>query len=81
MKHSAEYRKRKAAEAKPRVNLKALDAEYRRMLRVDETAPLPKRMGTTTPSSTGKGRRERLVRKVRNKSRNTTMRQAVSNVR
>lgn len=66
---------------KPRVDLKALDAEYRRMLRVDEDSPLPTRMGTTSPSSTGKGRRGRMVRKVRNKGRNTTMKKAMSNVR
>ena len=81
MKHSKAYYERKAAEAKPRVDLKALDAEYRRMLGIREGAELPKDMGTTSPSSTGKGRRGRLVRKVKNKSRNTTMKKAMGNVR
>lgn len=85
MKHSAAYYERKAAEAKlnavQKVDLSRLDAEYRRMLGVREGAPLPKDMGTTSPSSTGQGRRGRLVRKVRNKARNTTMKQAMRNVR
>lgn len=81
VKHSAAYYERKAVAVKPRVNLKARDAEYRRMLGVSETGPLPKRLGETTASNTGKGRRGRLVRKVRNKARNSTMKKAMGNVR
>lgn len=81
VKHSKAYHERKSAAARPRVNLKALDIEYRRMLGVPGGEELPKRIGVTSPSSTGKGRRGRLVRKVKNKSRNTTMKKAISNVR